>query len=139
LNSEHCYSNLKIDISILKKSYFNSENYIWTWKLLFQFWNIFFESKNQYLNSEHCYSNLKTDISILKNLNLKINIWTLSIVIQIWKLIFQYWKILFQFWKLYLTWKLLFHSETFSLNLKINIWIWSFKYEFLKLLVLFEQ
>jgi hypothetical protein len=118
LNSEIYYSHLKIDISVLICIYIwvlkidISISEIVMWILIFYLRSDFFSLiKNHYLSQKIVIPILKIFYS-----NLKISIWTLKFVIQIWNCYYN--------------------SKTFYLNLKINIWIWSFKYEFLKLLVI---
>jgi len=108
LRSEINYSNLKINISVTKYEYifefkswyFNLRNIYVNLNFIFAFWFFLFNWKSLF-ECKNCYSKSKTFY-----LNPRINIWTLEIVMQIWKLIFQYWNFLFQFWKLYLNLKI---------------------------------
>jgi hypothetical protein len=81
----------------------------------------------QIFDCKNCYSKSKTFY-----LNLKINIWTLNIVIQIWKLIFQYWKIVISILKIIFGLENCYsNSKTFYLNLKsiFELWTLLFKSE----------
>jgi hypothetical protein len=60
--SENWYFNFEIWNCNYGKIYLNSEKIIWIWKLIFEFWKLY-------------YTNLETEI------------WILKMVIQSWKLL----------------------------------------------------
>jgi hypothetical protein len=64
------YSNLKIDISIMKTTILIFKKYI-------RIWNLIFESENWHFNFGNCYLNSKNLF------DLKINIWILYYYFQI--------------------------------------------------------
>jgi hypothetical protein len=127
LNSEHCYSNLKTKISILKiiiaiLKIATGNHFIYIYIILIL---KHFESKNCYFNFWKTFSEFFVEFFKFEKTN-----W-------IWKLKFPFWIFTFNFLKISL--KLYFNSENYYfnsfknyLNLKFDVWIWNLLLQFLK-------